>query len=243
MSEESVTEAPIENSVTPEVKPELTEAEKHQKEFNVQYKKAMSAERERDTARQEKEALQARIDELTAPKAPAGVPDMPDQFDDDYTVKMQARDAALSQQAEYQAGQRIQQQQQQQAAQATLLKQQQEAQERTQTHWGNAQKSGATQEDYLATCNELNGFLTNQDLANKLMTDDYAMTQYLAKNPQEVHTLQTLDPMSAGVRYAELKAKVKPAAKITNAPDPVETLNGGVVPETKSPHFKGATFE
>ena len=92
-----------------------------------------------------------------------------------------------------------------------------------------------------------NGGMTG-DIGNAIMQDPdgYFIAKHLAANPQEAHELNTMNPILAGAKFAELKLKasaLKP--KTSSTPAPATNLSGnGVDPESgKYSHIKGAKFE
>ena len=63
--------------------------------------------------------------------------------------------------------------------------------------------------------------------------DGYFIAKHLAANPQGAHELNTMNPILAGAKFAELKQKasaLKP--KTSNAPSPATNLQGNGVDPT-----------
>ena len=157
------------------------------------------------------------------------IPAMPDSFDDDFDAKVKQRDEALIAQANFNAQNNayIQQQQftQQQAAQAALQKQA----ELGNSFTANAKAAGATDEEFNTVVMTLNNGGMTGDIGNAIMQDPdgYFIAKHLAANPQEAHELNTMNPILAGAKFAELKLKasaLKP--KTSSTPAPVDSLQG-----------------
>ena len=220
--------------------------EKANAAFNKQYGEKKQLERDLAAQREENAKFQQAERERLA--AQVGViPDMPDSFDDDFDAKVKQRDEALIAQANYNAQNNayLQQKQlsQQQAAQAAQQKQAELANSFT----ANAKKMGATDEEFNSVVNTLNNGGMTGDVGNAIMSDPdgYFIAKHLAANPQEAHELNTMNPILAGAKFAELKQKasaLKP--KTSNAPSPASSLQGkGVDPDAnKYKHSKGVKF-
>jgi len=245
MSEETPIETQSEE--TNESKPELTPEEIHQKEVNVQFKARMSAETQRDQNAARIAELEAKLNERVTPQTSVTIPDMPDQYDEDYETKLAAYVAANKAQG-YSEGASSKENE---FAESQRLAREQKANEDRQAEYNrlatmyqkSAVKAGASRQEVDQVGTELQNMGINSDLTARVLQDGYPIAKYLANHPQELGRINNMDAWSAAVEYEKIKVKVNPPPKLTNAPDPVETLNGGVVPETKSPHFKGATFE
>jgi len=211
--------------------------------FNKQYgekkqlERDLAAERERiakfEQAERERQAAQV-----------GDIPPRPDAFDDDYDVKMDARERALEAQANYNAQNQayLQQEQfnQQQAAQA-----QQQAQAKLEQDFlANARGTGAKDDEIIGVVNTLVNAGLSGDLGSAVMADSdgYFIAKHLAANPIEANELNSMNPILAGAKFAEIKAKasaLKP--KTSSAPPPPTNLQGnGVDTENAGmPHIAG----
>ena len=208
--------------------------------FNKQYGQLKQVERERDALQakqdeRERERQQAKQDEFDKAERErqqaliSNIPDMPDAFDDDYDVKVKKRDEAIVAQADYNARNQayLQQQQysQQQEAQAKQLKQT----ELVSTYSKRATELGISTEELQAAGNVVGGYGLSEGLVNHILADkDGALiTKHLAANPQEGYDLASMSPYQVGSFLDGIKSKasaLKP--KTSNAPSPVDNLNG-----------------
>lgn len=199
-------------------------------------------------AKREKEELRRRLEELERNKPQEqrpNIPQMPDPFDDDYESKVQARDKAILAQAEYDARQRLIEQQQREQAQREQEAKTKSLVDKAQKYTERAKSLGIESSDLQQAGQRLAGHLSD-DLTMFILEDDKGplMTKFLASNPLELDKISSLDPMRAAIY---LETQIKPKAeqlsvkKVTQAPEPVETLSGGGSPKRYGP--EGATFE
>ncbi len=236
-----------EHEEQPQVDEEAVKQEAIQKAINKKHFEAKQAERERDE-------FKARLDEIERKEREAqaaqinNLPEWPDEFDDNFEQKKANYIEAVRKQEAFNAKQDIylqqQQLQQQQAAQA-----QQQAQAKLEQDFlANARKGGAKDDEIIGVVNTLVQAGLSGDLGSAIMADPegYYIAKHLAANPMEAHELNSMNPILAGAKYAELKGKasaLKP--KTSNAPEPATNLSGnGVDPDFgKHPYISGATFE
>ena len=199
-------------------------------------------------AKREKEELARRLAEIEAQKPKEtrpNVPPIPDPWDDNFEEKLRQRDEALTRAAAYDAQQRLIQEQEQAKEQQRLQRQQQELTTRVTTYSERAKQLGIDAQELAQAGQRLAGQVSD-DVASYILDNDQGplMTKYLSANPLELDRLQSMSPMQAAV-YLETQVKPKAAQlgqkKITQAPDPVETLNGGGAAPERGP--KGAKFE
>lgn len=220
--------------------------EKANAAFNKQYGEKKQLERDL-AAQREVNAKFEKADRERLAAQVGDIPPMPDSFDEDFDVKVKQRDDALIAQANFNAQNNAYMQQeqfnQQQAAQAAQQKQAELASSFT----ANAKKMGATDEEFNSVVNTLNNGGMTGDIGAAIMSepDGYFIAKHLAANPIEAHELNTMNPILAGAKFAELKQKasaLKP--KTSNAPTPATNLDGnGVDLEAgKYPHLKGVKF-
>lgn len=217
-----------------------------QKVFNdMAAKKAFEtreAKRETDDLRRQLEETKAKIPQQIAPV----VPTMPDQYDDDFDQRLTERDNAIRASAQFDANARAQQETAQLTQQAEQQKALQDQAKKVETYAGRATTLGITKEELQVAGNTVGQFGIDSQVANFIMQDDQGplITKYLSQNPMEMELLNSLDPMSAGIRIAtEIKAKASALGnKQREAPNPTETLNGNGVP-AKERGPSGAKFE
>lgn len=188
-------------------------------------------------AKRANEDLQRQLDELKA-KAPVeqapSVPDLPDQYDDDYQTKMQQRDQALLAKAQFDANANYQQQQSQSLAQEQQRLENETLSKSVEDYSGRAKKLGVGDEELQTAGNIVYQYGINDQVTKHILADEHGplITKYLSQNPQAMDALRNLPPMSAGVF---LETQIKPMAiklkpNTTNAPSPVDTLNGAGSP-------------
>ncbi len=215
--------------------------------FNKQY--GEKKQLERDLAAQAAKVAQFENAERERLAAQIGnIPDLPDPFDDDYEVKVKARDEALIAQTNYNTQNQnyLQQQQfqQQQEAQAKQVK----VQESMASYSQKATELGIKQDELQAAANTVANYGLSDDLVMHILADSEGplITKHLAANAQDGYQLASMSPYAVGQFLDGIKAKagaLKP--KKTNAPSPATNLQGnGVDPESgKYKNLKGAKFE
>jgi len=171
------------------------------------------------------------------------IPDLPDQFADDYADKMKARDEAMVAQTTFDANERAE-------SQRTLQDQQTQYQQTVLDHQNNQRTYLETAEKLNIDKNELlqaNTSLINMglpmDAQNRLLTlpNGPQIAMFLAKNPLEASNLAAMSPMDAAVAMAtNLTQKATEMFKPTDfPPDPTETLKGGGATEGDPYAIKG----
>ena len=217
--------------------------EENQPQEDVQQLKAAAAFQTRQAKR-----LQTELDELKNKQPEVirpDVPPMPDEFDDDFQSKLQARDDAIRLQAEHDAGVKFAETQLQEAQ----LRQQTEDQAalavKVQAYSSNATKLGITPQDLQTAGGIVGQYGLREDVATALLDDDEGalVTLYLASNPLAIENLNGANMLSIGQVYADIKSKasaLKP--KQSDAPPPVELLNGGGQLEQKHPALEGVIY-
>jgi len=214
-----------------------------QKKINKQTFAQRQAERERDEARKEAEALRKRYE--SAEPENVSIPPIPDAYDDDYEQKIRDRDEAILRKAKNDS---IQEQRRE-----TTARQQQEREradyERSQTlqkqFLENSKKLGVDSEQLSTAQDTVIEYGVTPELAMTLLEDSSGplMVQYLAANPLDLYDIVNASPVKAGLMLAEVKSKalsLKP--KPSNAPSPATRLDGRASPQ-KERGPKGATFE
>lgn len=230
-------------------------AEPKKVEFDAEQQEVFNREIGRKSAqvheeRRKAEAAQARIAELEAaiPKTERPeVPPIPDQYDEDYAKKIEARDKAISEAASFDAAERIRSE--------GALKQQQEAQRIQQEEFNKgvsdytdrAVKLGIKPEELQAAGSQLNQYGIDDQVAAYILDEAIGpqITVYLSKNPALMDEISRLSPINA---VAKIAAEIKPLAaamsKQVKLPgDPTETLSGMGAKGGISAAIAKATFE
>ena len=224
----------------------VTFNEEQQKVFNDMAAKKAFETREQKRANEE---LQRQIKELQAAQpveqAPS-IPDMPDQYSDNYEQEMAARDKALQDRAAFDANASYLRQQADLQVQESQRLENEALNKSLEDYSGRAKKLGISDKELEVAGNTVYQYGINDHVAKYILADEHGplITKYLSENPTAMESLHSMPPISAG---AFIESQVKPQAiklkpATTNAPEPVETLNGaGVQPAQRGP--KGATFE
>ena len=109
-----------------------------------------------------------------------------------------------------------------------------------------AKKLGVSTVDLTAAGQVVAQYGINDQVTQHILADDHGplITAYLSKNPQAMETLSNLSPISAGV-YIESQVKpnaIKLKPQTTNAPAPIDTLNGAGVPPQVHPALEGVIY-
>ena len=177
------------------------------------------------------------------------MPAMPDAYsvsEEEYKSSVRARDAAIAQQAAFDAEFRAEQQQEAERQKQQELKQAQELNDRIAVYADRAVKLGIPADELQVAGETVAQFGVQQELVDFILDDELgpAITKYLSQNITELDNLRALPPTQAAVRiHTEIRDKasaLKP--KVNAAPDPVEQpVKAGVAPKARGP--KGATFE
>lgn len=208
--------------------------------------KVREAERENERLQNELAEARKQIPQEQRPD----VPTMPSSFDfdsdEEFNQAVASRDKAIADAARFDGRQTY--------ANEQLERQQQEAQKadndalqaQVDTYAGRATKLGVKTEDLQAAGNVVAGYGIDDSVVRHILKDEQGplITTYLAANPVEMETIRSLDPISAGV-YLSTIVKQKAEAlkpKLTSAPDPVETLRGGGIPEKVHPALQGVKY-
>lgn len=222
-----------------------------QERINKVTAKRYEAERATKTAKEERDALQARLDSIEAAKPAPTVSDLPDRFDssdEEFNAAVIRRDnerqALADHNATITARQNIQQQQAQQVEKDRLDRVAKAGDE----CFKRATAFGISQDQLNAAAMKIQAIGIDPTVGEFILDleDGPLILQHLAANPNDHYALNGLNPMMASQMITgSLRQKaeaLKP--KQSNAPDPVVPLSGnGVDPEAgKYANLKGATF-
>jgi len=192
---------------------------------------------------QENKDLQAKIPQNVRP----AIPDMPDQYDEDFAAKQVLREKALVEVAQFDNAQAIAdnnaaliQQQTQQAALNALQTARSDYDKR-------GTDLGLTSARIIADEQKLINAGCNQELGIFLLEEKHGpvVVKYLADNPLEFDALNRMPPMMAAAEIAStIKQKAIDSHKPADpAPDPTDTITShpGVPEGGKGP--KNATYD
>lgn len=203
--------------------------------------KIREAERKAEELAAKLKEMESKLPQESRPE----VPEMPNQFDDDFEERVRLRDQAILQQAEYDAKQRLVTEQQQQAQYQQQQAEQQALMQKAEDYRQNALKRGVDMAELQAAGAQVSQFGLRDDVTQEILSDDMGpnITLYLAQNPQVMADLNSASPVRVGVLYEQIRANASGLNKqVTPPPEPVETLSGaGVPPKDRGP--SGATYE
>lgn len=249
IEDQGVDDAPqvTEGEQAPEEQPpKVTFDEAQQEVFNKaidgKVAKQRDAERESDSLRQQLADAQAQIPQAERPI----IPEMPDQYDDDFQEKMVVRDAAMREATAFEQDEQRQvqynqefQRQQQQASQDALVKASNDFNDR-------GKKLGITQAEQGAAWTAIANSGLDANVTAFILQDEQGpnITRYLSKNPQILDNLAQMSPMVAAAEIASnIRAKaVAGGVSVDPPPPPGETANAAGFQEgERGP--KGATYE
>jgi hypothetical protein len=198
------------------------------------------AERRADELAKELEELKAKVPVEERPV----VPELPDQFADDYQEKMQERDKAVADAAAFDARQTVNSERQE-----AVQREQHEEQIKTlkgvvETYTDRAKDMGISDVDLKASSDVIGEHGIDNSLAAHILKDDKgpAITVHLAKNPLVLEELRTMSPMQAAIHLENVVKPKLSLKKNTETPKPATTFEGGGSPPSERGP-KGATFE
>lgn len=228
-------------------KSEHLDQDKANHAINKQHAKYREEERKRKASDARVAELEEKLGKLDAEPADVIIPPLPDPYDEDFTEKMEARDAALVQKTQQDATK--------QSAQAGKEAQRVEAEQANQTRIDNlvtgydenATKLGLNIDAIKAAGAKVVEYGISGELAEFILADEDGplITQYLADNPIELDKFNTMSPINAALRINSVirQAASKRKPQVSAAPDPTEVLSGNGAPPKESPFLAGATFE
>jgi hypothetical protein len=178
------------------------------------------------------------------------VPDVPDQWDENYEQKLRQREEALTKRGEWNARQAFAAKQAHEAEQQKAQLKQQQLASDIEEYKKRAVQSGVSSEELAQAGQAVGAYIYSEDLAQAIIKDDRGalITKYLADNINElehVSQLSQINPLAAAMYIAEnIKPKLsamKP--KTTQAPEPVDVIRGAGAQKKDKYHIDGATFE
>ena len=185
--------------------------------------------------------LQSKMPQSTRP----AIPELTDQYDDDFQTQMATRDKAIQEAAAFDANQVTARQLQDNQALVAQQEQQKATLNRATAFLGRAEKLGINEASLKTALDTVGAYGGIGDVAEFVMVDDNGplIAAYLADNPAEVLAIQALTPLQG---VAHIVSSVTPKA-IANkqtiiAPDPPDGLGGsGTNPSDEGP--AGAVYE
>lgn len=215
------------------------------KTVGVKVAEKRAIEKEKLRLEKELEELRAKVPTQSKPD----VPDLPDPFalsDEEYKQRLQQRERALIEAAQYDARQKAIEESQRQAAYQQQMKQQEELNASIKSYAERATQLGIKPEELQVAGNTVAQFGMDDSLVSYILADDHGplITKYLSNNLTELDELSRMSPTLAAAKIAttvkQKAASLKP--RINGAPDPLDPPRGaGSSPKPKGP--QGATFE
>jgi hypothetical protein len=178
------------------------------------------------------------------------IPDVPDQWDENYEQKLRQREDALTKRGEWNARQALLAQQAHQAEQQKAqLKQQQNAQIADEFFKRSVQ-SGISKEEIISQGTMVGNYIGDNGLAEALLQDESGplIISHLASNYEDLETVGNLARQSPALAAMYIAEKIKPKVaarkpKTTQAPDPVDIIRGAGAQKKDKYYVKGATFK
>lgn len=197
-----------------------------------------------------REAAEARAAELEAklPKEVApDIPDMPDPYDEDYEKKVAERDAALVERARFDAQIKAREDEQAREAQRLIQEEAQRQQEVVDGYEANAKSFGIETEQMRKDAQMVSSYIPSAELESFVLNDTQGplVVNYLASNPLELEKIRSMPTVIEAALYIanEIKPKIASSRKSTNAPKPVEIVDGNGAPEKVHPALKDAVWK
>ncbi len=231
---------------TTEVDPQAEANSKAQAAINKQHARFKGEERKRIAVEAEAAKLREQLEAIEAAKVPTEVPPIPDQYDDDYEAKVQARDQILLQKAKAESRTQFDTERQQAAQNEAQQATQRAILEKVESFNSRAGEAGMTVEELTTAGNVVVNNGAAPEVCAFLLDDPDGpiITKYLAANPLELDSLRGLTPMQAGLKIdrtiRQSASTLKP--KASEAPDPPEVLSGKGAPEGTNPWLKGVIY-
>lgn len=216
------------------------------KAFIENKKKVRAAEEATQTEKTRADELQAKLAKFEEGKRP-DIPEMPDQFDDDFEAKVKERDEAIIAANEFDGQQKIADQAVLDEQQATLKKQGEEYVAILDGHNARAEAFGLDEKERVAQENIVDAYIKDPGLVRFLFSheDGSLAIAYLSENPREMEKIAGMPTAHAAV-YVSMNVipnaqEMKP--KTTKAPDPLDIPEGKGAKEGEDPALAGAVFE
>lgn len=217
-----------------------------QEAFNKQHFQAKQAERERDTLQQKLDEIERKEREAEAVRA-GNIPPVPSDLDEDFETKMQARDAAIANQATFNANQAAFAKQQQD--QQTFNAQQQAVKDNEMVAAYNAKavELGISPQELQTVSNTVATYNMPKDLLRHIVKDNDSVLimKHLAEDPVKAMTLVNMSVYEQGSYLALIRTEAQALRPTqTNTPPPAAVLNGGQAQTDASlyPNSAGAKF-
>ena len=211
------------------------------KRIHQKHHELMEEKRARASVEQQLEELRKQVPQETKPV----IPEIPDPYEDNFDELMAQRDTAIKAEFEFNSREQNAQAQAQQAQQKQANEQQEALVKTVNTYSERAGKLNISESELKVAGETVAAYGIDNQLAQYILSDDDGplITTYLAKNPAELETLRTMNPMQSAVYIANtVKSKASANRNTVNTPSPADTLGGGGAPPSERGP-RGATFE
>lgn len=231
----------------PEVKHDgFIALDKHQKDVNNQHKKFRDEERGRKSAEDRAVKAEQELKDLRASKEDLTIPDVPDQYAEDYAEQIAKRDAAIKANAEHGAEETRLADEKQRSDAALAKNVEAESAAQVAVFDANMVALGCVPTEVKAAADKIIEYGISDGLSDFILEDPDGplMVQYLEQNPTELEEMNKMTSLSL---FNHINSSVRAKAqllkpKTSGAPDPPITVTGGGVPELKEDWEKGAKF-
>jgi len=201
-------------------------------------------------AKREAEETKQRLAELEAKLAPPepSMPEMPEYWDfeneSDYKKAVHEYTKKVAEAQAFEAQKTAEQQRVQAAEQEAQLARQEQINKKVQSYADKAKRFGISTQELQQNGNLIAAYGLREDIAEVILDDESGplIAKHIAANPQAIEVLNASNWQNGAIVFQQIKEQasaLKP--KVSNAPDPVETLEGGSIPPEDNPW--GATFE
>ena len=226
--------------VTPEAQ-EANEPASYTKRIHQKHHELMEERRARLAIEQELERLKQQ--QQPVDEAPV-VPDMPDQYDDNFEEKIRQRDEALAKRIEWDARQQILQEQEQARQQEQAARRQQENVDRLQKFAKRAQELNISNQELNIAAQTVVAYGVSSEVEDMIVDNENGpvLAVHLAENPAELDVMRGMTGVQAGMYIATNILPKLNSAKKQVAPPPPDTLGGGGAPPAERGP-RGATYE
>ena len=231
---------------TPSLKADSIDQEKVNKRINELTFQKYEQQRQREKIEKENEELKAKLAKQDSDLS-ISIPDMPDVFDPEYDTKVKAREDAIKQSTIAEQKREAKKAQEEAAAQEKTKLRQEKIDQGYKKMLLGAKNIGLTDAEIQQADRTVSMFIKDPSLAQFILDQENSaeVVQYLAGSMPDLEKISSMDSINAA---AFLASKVIPAAskyspRLSNAPEPLETLSGKAANINADPFLKGVVFE
>jgi len=203
--------------------------------------------RKREALEKELQEVKEKLTSLSADEEKIEIPPVPDTFDPDYQVKLQARDAALSKAAEVRAKKKLQEERELAIQQQHLLDEQAKAQKLVEAMYSSADKLGVSAEELKQADETVAKYVRDPSLAQYILGVENSplVVKYLANSAEALEKIQSMNAVQATAYIVQTvlpeAEKLKP--ELTETPEPIDIPGGKPSSEPPNEFLDGVEFE